>query len=223
MDDIGLAEFERMSASSRISRVVDSASHPIVSTSFGIQSAVLLHMVTRVLPDIPVVFVDTGFLFPETTEFGQELAERLSLNLKIYRPTFSSEELVAKHGELWSKGDEGLAQYNQLVKVEPMNRALSELSPDLWIAGLRRVQSKGRSLKPPLEKLDGFWKAYPVIDWTDRDVYQYLKKHQLPYHPLWEKGYLSVGDTHSSSPMGAGQEEEATRFGGRKRECGLHN
>lgn len=195
----------------------------MLSTSFGIQSALLLHMICTRVPDVPVVFIDTGFLFPETLEFGAQLTERLGLNLKVYRPTVGAEELVARYGELWNQGEEGIGKYNEIVKVEPMNRALAEINPTLWFSGLRRTQSVERSRRRILEDLGNKWKFYPILDWSDRDVFLYLKKHDLPYHPLWHQGYLSVGDKHSSLPVGAGMEEEATRFGGVKRECGIHN
>ena len=216
--------FERMSAGQRVTAALEGCpGQGIMTTSFGIQSAVLLHMVNEARPGIPVVFIDTGFLFEETLRFAEGLTERLGLNLKTYRPMLSAEELVERHGKLWERGKEGLEKYNGIVKVEPMGRALEELRPEVWFAGLRRGQARSRSGRSPVEKTGWGWKVYPLIDWTDRDVYLYLKKHGLPYHPLWDKGYLTVGDWHSSAPLGAGTEEEATRFGGVKRECGLHD
>ena len=97
----------------------------ILSTSFGVQSAVLLHMVAIEAPTTPVVFVDTGFLFKETYQFAEELTGRLGLNLCTYKPALTPEEMVAEHGELWNAGEEGLATYNEIVKVEPMRRALT--------------------------------------------------------------------------------------------------
>jgi len=194
----------------------------IVSTSFGIQSAVLLHMVAAQRPDVPVVFIDTGFLFDETYRFAAELEQQLGLNVRVYKPALSPQQLVESHGELWAAGEDGLAQYNQIVKVEPMQRAIKELRPLAWLSGVRRLQASSRSNRPVSDEQWGVAKMYPLIDWTDRDVYRYLKKHDLSYHPLWEQGYVSVGDYHSSKPLTAGADHEATRFGGTKRECGLH-
>ncbi len=103
-----------------------------------------------------------------------------------------------------------------------MERALEELGVSTWIAGLRREQSSSRSDLRVVEAVRGRMKLHPIIDWSNRDVHQYLKQHDLPYHPLWEKGYVSVGDTHSTVPLSAGMTEEETRFAGVKRECGLH-
>ncbi|HEY1792521.1 MAG TPA: phosphoadenylyl-sulfate reductase [Opitutaceae bacterium] len=194
----------------------------VVSTSFGAQSAVMLHLASRTIPDIPVIFIDTGYLFPETYRFADELASRLRLNLKVYRPALSSAWAEARHGRLWEQGAGGLEAYNQMAKVEPMARALSELGAQAWLAGLRRVQSSTREVLPVVGQQDGRAKILPIVDWTDRDVHRYLTDNALPYHPLWEKGYVSIGDTHTSRPLTADLTPEQTRFFGIKRECGLH-
>ena len=193
-----------------------------LSSSFGIQSAVSLHMVTQVKPDIPVILVDTGYLFAETYQFVEQLRERLKLNLKVYRAPVSSAWQEAIHGQLWEKGVDGLKQYNQLNKVEPMEAGLEALNVSSWFAGLMRGQSESRKDLKVLQKIRGRLKVHPIIDWNNKVVHQYLKTHDLPYHPLWEKGYVSMGDTHSTVPLSAGMTEEETRFGGLKRECGLH-
>lgn len=194
----------------------------ILSTSFGIQSAVMLHLVTQVVPEIPVVFVDTGYLFPETYKFAAELTERLNLNLKTYTPLQTAAQQEALYGKLWEQGLEGLERYNRINKVEPMNRAVKELGSTAWLSGLRRSQAASRGQRTVAEQQNKVTKVYPIIDWSERDVYQYLTKNDLPYHPLWEEGYVSVGDWHSTSKLGEGMSEEETRFGGLKRECGLH-
>ncbi len=194
----------------------------VLSSSFGAQSAVTLHLLTRQQPDIPVVLIDTGYLFPETYRFADELAERLGLNLKVYRPLVSRAWMEARHGRLWEQGLVGIEQYNNLRKVEPMKRALDELQAGTWFTGLRRGQSAGRANTPVLQQRDGRWKVNPIADWNDRDVWQYLKQHDLPYHPLWEQGYVSIGDYHTTRRWEPGMREEDTRFFGLKRECGLH-
>jgi phosphoadenosine phosphosulfate reductase len=194
----------------------------VLSSSFGAQSAVSLHLLTRRIPTIPVVVVDTGYLFPETYRFIDELTERLTLNLHVVRPELSPAWLEARHGELWKQGREGLDHYNRLAKVEPMQHALADLGAGTWFAGLRRQQSLSRAAAPALDYRHGRWKVHPIIDWTDRDVGLYLRRHDLPYHPLWDKGYISIGDTHTTQPWEPGMREEDTRFFGIKRECGLH-
>ncbi|MGB5064745.1 MAG: phosphoadenylyl-sulfate reductase [Candidatus Competibacter sp.] len=194
----------------------------VLTSSFGAQSAVCLHMATRQQPDIPVVLVDTGYLFPETYQFIDELSERLSLNLQIYRAELSAAWQEARHGKLWEQGLEGIERYNTLNKVEPMQRALRELEAAAWISGLRRQQAKSRQNLDVLLWRNGRCKVHPLIDWTDRDVYRYLSQHNLPYHPLWHQGYVSIGDTHTTRRLLDGMSEEETRFFGLKRECGLH-
>lgn len=214
---------EGMSAEDRVAWALEQLpGQHLLSSSFGIQAALMLHLVTRVEPRMPVVFIDTGHLFPETYRFVDELVDRLDLNLKVYRPDHSPAWLEARHGRLWEKGLEGIERYNRIHKVEPMQRALKELGAGTWFAGLRRVQSSSRSKVPVAQLRNGRYKVHPVIDWSERELYRYLQKHRLPYHPLWEQGYASVGDVHTSRPLKPGMLVEQTRFFGLKRECGLH-
>jgi phosphoadenosine phosphosulfate reductase len=196
----------------------------VLSSSFGAQAAVSLHMVTSHQPDIPVIFVDTGYLFPETYQFVDELTERLQLNLKVQSSKNSPAWQEARYGERWNQGIEGIAAYNRENKVEPMERALGELKVSTWFAGLRRNQSESRADVPFLSWSRGDrWKVHAIADWTDRDIFNYLKKHDLPYHPLWEKGYVSIGDVHTTKSLNDVESAEETRFFGLTRECGLHD
>ncbi len=194
----------------------------MLSSSFGAQSAVMLHLLKQQVPDIPVVVIDTGNLFPETYRFIDELTERLDLNLKVYRPERSSAWQEALYGRRWEQGVEGLAAYNRENKVLPMERALEELGVGTWFAGLRRQQSTGRARTPIIDASGERWKVHPIADWSDRDVYQYLKKFDLPYHPLWEKGYVSIGDVHTTRSLADVKTRDELRFFGLTRECGLH-
>ena len=194
----------------------------VLTTSFGVQSAVMLHLVTMQIPEIPVIFVDTGYLFPSTYTFAASLTERLKLNLKTYTPLQTAAQQEALHGKLWEQGIDGIQRYNRINKVEPMNRAVQGLGAIAWLSGLRRSQSSSRGERSVIEAQNKVTKIYPIIDWSDRDIYQYLTDNSLPYHPLWDQGYVSVGDWHSTKKLGEGMTEEDTRFGGLKRECGLH-
>ena len=210
-------------AETRIAWALSTLSGPhVLSSSFGAQSAVLLHMATRIHTDIPVLLVDTGYLFDETYRFVDELQNRLDLNLQIIRPELSPQWLEIRHGQLWEQGREGIERYNRLMKVQPMNAALARLGARTWIAGLRRSQSESRRHIDPLMLQDGRWKLHPLFDWSNRDLHQYLLRHQLPYHPLWNDGYVSIGDRHSTRPIHEVAREEDTRFAGLIRECGLH-
>ena len=194
----------------------------ILSSSFGIQSAVMLHMLTRILPDIPVMLIDTGYLFPETYNFVDELKERLDLNLKIYGPQLSPAWQEARLGRLWEQGVEGIERYNDINKVQPMRHGLEELEAGTWFSGPRRGQSSSRSSMSVVQTKWERFKVHPIVDWHNREVYAYLKQYNLPYHPLWEQGYVSVGDVHTTRPLASDMLEEETRFFGLKRECGLH-
>lgn len=193
-----------------------------LSSSFGAQAAVSLHLVSQQQPDVPVIVVDTGYLFAETYRFIDTLTERLGLNLKVYRPQIGIAWMEARLGRVWEDGVDGITRYNRLRKVEPMQRALRELEVGTWFAGLRRSQAKTRAGIDFLERRDGRWKLHPLADWTDADVWAYLERHALPYHPLWHEGYVSIGDRHTSRKLEPGMREEDTRFFGLKRECGLH-
>ena len=217
------AELEVMTAEQRIRWALENLPGQFaLASSFGIQSAVMLHLVSRIQPDIPVILTDTGYLFPETYQFVDELTERLNLNVHVYRAELSPNWQEARFGKLWEQGLDGIKQYNRLNKVEPMRRALDDLGVSTWFAGLRREQSQSRATLPVLAVQNGLFKFLPLIDWSERDIELYLAKHQLPYHPLKEQGYLSVGDTHTSQKWQPGMKEEETRFFGLKRECGLH-
>lgn len=211
------------SAEQRVAWALENtAGEHALSSSFGAQSAVSLHMVTAQAPQVPVIVVDTGYLFPETYRFIDELGDRLKLNLKVYRPQIGVAWMEAKFGRLWEQGLEGIERYNRMRKVEPMQRALNELGVRTWIAGLRRSQSGSRANLDFLQIKDGRWKLHPLADWSDREVWQYLQAHDLPYHPLWHDGYVSIGDIHTTRRLEPGMREEDTRFFGLKRECGLH-
>lgn len=215
--------FAKLEPLKRIEWAVEHLPAPhVLSSSFGAQAAVSLHLITRILPDIPVILIDTGYLFPETYRFVDELTERLRLNLQVYRAELSPAWQEARHGQRWNQGLEGLNAYNEENKVEPMRRALRELGANTWFAGLRRKQSESRAETPFLDWAGGRWKVHPIADWGDRDVHRYLKRFGLPYHPLWEKGYLSIGDVHSTRPIHEVDAVEQTRFFGLTRECGIH-
>ena len=217
------AELEVLTAEQRVRWALENLEGEFaLASSFGIQSAVMLHLVTREKPDIPVILTDTGYLFPETYQFIDQLTERLSLNLQVYRSELNPGWQEARFGRLWEQGVDGIKQYNRMNKVEPMRRALDELNVGTWFSGLRREQSETRATLPVLAIQNGIFKFLPLIDWSNKDIHQYLTRHDLPYHPLWEQGYLSVGDTHTTRKWEPGMKEEETRFFGLKRECGLH-
>lgn len=217
------AELEVLTAEQRVGWALENLQPNFaLSSSFGAQAAVMLHLVTRQKPDVPVILTDTGYLFKETYQFIDELTLLLDLNLKVYRSSISPAWQESRFGQLWEKGVEGITQYNQLNKVEPMRRALSDLNVGTWFSGLRRAQSDSRSGLPVLSIQHGVFKLLPILDWSDEKVEAYIEEHALPKHPLTSQGYVSIGDIHTTDKLEEGMKQQDTRFFGLKRECGLH-
>ena len=123
--------------------------HLVATTSFGIQAAVMLHLIHEHAPKIPVVFIDTGFLFPETYRYMEDLMSRFDLDVRVYQSTVSAARMQALWGNLWEGTKEEQDRYAMLTKIEPMNRALRETGADVWLSGLRRSQSQSRPLALP--------------------------------------------------------------------------
>jgi phosphoadenosine phosphosulfate reductase len=194
----------------------------VLTSSFGAQAAVMLHLASSVVPRVRVVFIDTGYLFPETYRFARDLAERLDFDLRVFQPRLTAAHQEALYGRLWEQGDEGVQEYLRLNKVEPLQRAMRELAPDAWLAGLRREQTEHRGGLERVEAHEGRIKIHPILDWTADDVESYIEAHDLPLHPLVEEGYRSIGDVHSTLPTLPGQDPRDGRLLGQKRECGIH-
>jgi len=193
----------------------------VASTSFGLQAAVMLKLLHDHAPKVPVVSIDTGFLFPETYRYAEELMEKFPLDYRIYHPTVSAARMQAIHGDLWEQGKEGAEKYGILTKIEPMNRAIREIGADIWISGLRRAHSETRQERPFVEQQKKTIKVYPILDWADAQVDIFYHQNDLPRHPLAEQGYVTMGDWHSTRPSTDGS-ADGTRFNGEKYECGLH-
>jgi phosphoadenosine phosphosulfate reductase len=222
LSEVLSSDLADLSAGERIRHLYERLGDRIMATtSFGIQAAVTLHLIHEHAPKIPVVFIDTGYLFPETYRYMEELMSLFDLDLRIYQPTHSAARMQAIWGDLWDQGKEGAERYAMLTKIEPMNRALRESGADVWLSGLRRSQSKTRQNRAFVERQKNTIKAYPILDWADAQVELYFQKHELPRHPLAAKGYVTMGDWHSTRPAD-GVDAESTRFNGQKYECGLH-
>jgi phosphoadenosine phosphosulfate reductase len=142
--------------------------------------------------------------------------------LKVFRSDASPAWQESRFGKLWDQGLNGIEKYNRLNKREPLEVAMGALGAETWFAGLRRDQGPTRAHIAPIERKGGRYKVHPIFDWTDRDVGRYLEEHHLPYHPLWEKGYPSIGDWHTTRSLSEVDSIEELRFFGLKRECGLH-
>jgi phosphoadenosine phosphosulfate reductase len=159
------AELVNLRAGQRLELLYDRlGSRLVASTSFGLQAAVMLKLIHDHAPKIPIVSIDTGFLFPETYRYAEELMEKFPLDYRIYQPTLSAARIQALWGNLWENGKEGADRYALLTKVEPMNRALREIGGDVWISGLRRSHSDTRQDRPFAEQQKRTLKVYPILD-----------------------------------------------------------
>ncbi|MDA7880741.1 phosphoadenylyl-sulfate reductase [Akkermansiaceae bacterium] len=194
----------------------------VASSSFGLQAAVMLHLISTHAPKIPVIFVDTGYLFPESYRYIDELTEKLNVDLRRYVPRYTAAHQEALWGKLWAGDKEEQQKYSTINKVEPMNRALQEIGADIWLSGLRRSQSSTRANRALAEQQSATLKVYPILDWADAQIASYFYDNDLPHHPLEREGYVTMGDWHSTRKPVAGEDAELTRFGGEKYECGLH-
>jgi phosphoadenosine phosphosulfate reductase len=187
-----------------------------LACSFQKEESVLLDMLFELDPKARVFAIDTHYLFPETHELWRDVERRYDTKVEVFEGP-SADELAAAHGgSLWETKPD---LYLSIAKVEPLNRALLEL--DCWITGVRRDQSPTRANAPKLgwDATHELWKANPVADWSDDDCWAYIRERGLPYNALHDRGYASIGDTHSTIP-GAGREG---RWAGTDRtECGLH-
>ena len=201
---------EAMSAEEIVGLVVEAfAGRVALACSFQKEESVLLDMLFAVEPNARVFAIDTQYLFPETHELWRTVEQRYSTTVEVF-------EGGPVEDGLWeTKPDLYLA----IAKLEPLNRALLDL--DAWITGVRRDQSPTRANAPKLgwDAAHELWKANPLADWTDGDCWAYIRERNLPYNALHDRGYESIGDTHSTIP-GAGREG---RWAGSDRtECGLH-
>lgn len=220
------AEFESFHALDIMAWAVEEFGDDLaLSSSFGADSAVMLCLATRVKPDIKIITVDTGFLFPETVAFREALAERLNLNLLVYQPKVPRDIFLDEHGKMWRSSPDSCCGMN---KREPFDRAKKELGIRAWMTGIRREQSTTRRETAILGKDHlGLVKICPIVHWTAKDVHYCLRENDLPYHPLREQGYLSIGcqpeEGYCTTKVKPGEDPRAGRWAGfDKTECGLH-
>jgi phosphoadenosine phosphosulfate reductase len=190
----------------------------VLSTSFQPTGMVNIHMLAKIAPEVPVVFIDTLFHFDETLAFADRVANQFALDVRVYRPAESREEFERMYGErLWERD---LDKFHHVTKVEPMERALKDVGG--WITGRRRDQASSRADMPVVEIGERI-KVNPLAAWTRKEVWSYIVKHDVPYNPLHDRGYSSVGDAPLTTPVAEGEDERAGRWRGQGRmECGLH-
>ena len=193
-----------------------------VTSSFQTECIALVHMIIRQKPDIPILFLDTGYHFPETYAYRDEIAERFGLNLVNLQPEMSVPEQESRFGILYQSAPDRCCGFR---KVEPLFAALEPYG--VWFTGLRRDQSPTRA---SLKEVDDFrlpsgkvlTKVSPLAAWTNPEVWAYLKANQIPVLPLYNLGYTSIGCRSCTQPPADPDNPRSGRWGGHKLECGIH-
>jgi len=193
--------------------------HPrlYVAASFQKETAVVMDMILRIEPEARFFTLDTGVLFPETYAAWRESEQRYGVHVDVYQGMSLARQTAIEGDELWERDPDRCCS---IRKVSPLMEALAGV--DAWVTGLRREQSPTRSDAPKLhwDERHSMWKANPLADWSERDVWDYVSAHDLPYNELHDRGYASIGCTHCTRP-GDGR---AGRWAGREKvECGLHD
>ena len=191
------------------------------ATGFGAEGCVLVDLIGRHGLKIDLFTLDTGVLFPETYDLWRQLEDRYNFTIRGVQPSLSIAQQASAHGpELWTRESERCCQ---MRKVSPLVAQLSEF--DAWITAIRRDQTEARSTAMPVEwdPKFGLGKVNPLVRWTKKDVWAHIFEHEVPYNPLHDRGYQSIGCLPCTSSVNPGEDDRAGRWrGAEKTECGLH-
>jgi len=209
-------------AQATISDVLASGAPACVTSSFQTECMVLVHLVTRQQPEIPVLFLDTGYHFKETYEYRDRMSALWNLKLQNLLPKETVAEQESKFGILYQSAPDKCCG---LRKVEPLFNAVANY--DVWFTGLRREQSPTRANLQPLDNFrlpsgKELTKVSPLALWTNREVWAYLKEYDIPVLPLYDQGYTSIGCEPCTTPPASADDLRSGRWGGHKLECGIH-
>jgi phosphoadenosine phosphosulfate reductase len=193
-----------------------------MATAFGAEGCILLHLLAEVEPRVRVFNLDTGYQFKETLELRDRMAERYGIEVELIRPETTVPQYEAQHGGPLYVANPDQCCYDR--KIVPLRRAL--VGYDAWITAIRAEQSLHRaaaSVVGPDPKF-GLMKINPLLNWTRRDVWAFIVTHRVPYNPLFDQGYASIGCWPCTRAVHAGEDERAGRWAGQaKTECGLHS
>jgi phosphoadenosine phosphosulfate reductase len=193
-----------------------------MATGFGAEGVALIDMLIAVNKRIPIFYLDTNVLFPETYRLRDQLEEKYGIRFIRYNSTLTLEQQAERHGQhLWERDPD---QCCNIRKMQPLKDALKNRSA--WITAIRREQSPVRAHAGIIEwdKKFGLYKINPLAAWTKRDVWKYIAEQKIPYNPLYDQGYASIGCIYCTTPVADGEDERAGRWRGfQKTECGLHN
>ena len=196
-----------------------------ITTSFGIQSSVLLKMVSEscLQKKIKIFWIDTGYLPAETYQYAEKLINDLSLEIDVLQSELSPARMESLYGKLWETNKASdLDKYHEIRKIKPLENGLEKHNIQCWASGVRSSQTQNRNKMKFLDIIRERLSLRPLLNWTNKDIFYYMEENNLPAHPLFSKGYSTVGDWHSSTPDSIATKGRATRFGGIKQECGIH-
>ena len=192
-----------------------------IASGFGAEGVALIDIAARIKPDLRVFTLDTEFLFPETYSLIERIEQRYNIAIERVRAALRPEEQECEYGPaLWARDPDTCCQ---MRKVEPLAEKLSQLRA--WITSIRRDQTASRASARKVEWDEKFHvvKINPLVDWTSARLWQYIREHDVPYNPLHDRNYPSIGCTHCTRAVQAGEDPRAGRWSGfNKTECGLH-
>jgi len=197
----------------RVAQVFNTFRDVLVTSSFGTTSAVILHLISRIKPECPIYFIDTGYHFEETIDYKERMTRLLGLNVITLQPD-PQKHRQTKDRQLWGQDPDRCCNVNKVQPLAPIKNQYK-----VWMSGLIGFQNPNRSNLQIVDDEQGLIKFYPLIDWNTALVEEYLESHGLPQHPLKEEGYGSVGCTHCTVPAD-GRDGRWTDLS--KTECGLH-
>ncbi len=199
----------------------------IMTSSFGAESMCLIHMAQTAMPGIPIVFINTGYLFPQTLLFMETMRRQYNLNVLEFHTQHDPIVWLSINGETDPRTRRDVEACCRANKNSVFDRAMQSLSPVAWLRGVRADQSEHRSQMQVVEanRRTVALAISPLLRWTSRDIHQYMRLHELPYHPLWHEGYTSIGCNPETCtrPLADGQDGRQGRWSGLdKKECGIH-
>jgi phosphoadenosine phosphosulfate reductase len=198
-----------------------------MTSSFGADALCMIHLAASVLPQIPILFINTGYLFPETLAFLEEMRQKYQLNVLEFHTRNDPVVWLSVNGEPDPHGRRNVPACCGANKNPVMDRAMATLRPAAFLRGVRAGQTAERAGMKIVEWMERYqaWAISPILNWSTQQVFEYMRRHDLPHHPLWEQGYTSIGcnPVTCTRPVGLGEDERAGRWAGTgKKECGIN-
>jgi phosphoadenosine phosphosulfate reductase len=198
-----------------------------MTSSFGADAMCMIHLATQAMPGIPIIFVNTGYLFPETLAFMEDMRQKYRLNVHEFHTSNDPVVWLSVNGEPDPHVRRNIPACCGANKNPVMDRAMATLRPAAFLRGVRSGQTAERAGMNIVEWMDRYqaWAISPILRWNTQQVFQYMRQHDLPHHPLWEQGYVSIGcnPVTCTRPVILGEDERAGRWSGSdKKECGIN-